>query len=176
MEKNVVPSEKMSERSSTASPNRRHELRRADDGRLRRLLHEELPGPLEQPEVANFQMPLAGQQEIVRLQVAVNDRMPVSVVQPFQRLPEPAQGQLGGCDAVLLEPVPQVAAGHVFHGHPAQGAAGLLGGGAGGENRHDLGAAKLGQDECFLVDPLQELVILGSFVMKDLDGHGPIEA
>src|SRR5438128_31792 len=89
---------------------RRRVVVRAHDRRLRRDIHVRLLGELEQTEIAYLQVSLGGEQEIVGLEIAMDDRMPMGVVQAFEGLSEPERRQLRGWAAMLPMPAGQIAA------------------------------------------------------------------
>ena len=74
----------------------------------------------EQTEIADFHVAFFVEQQIVRLEVAVQNAATVGVLQSFQRLAKPAEAAFRRRRPVPLDPAAQVAAGQIFHRHPVE--------------------------------------------------------
>src|SRR5947209_10748944 len=118
-------------------------MRGADDGGVRRQTGFRLVRLFKQTKIADFQMTLGREQEVVRLDVAVKHVVPMSVMEPLKSLAEPPGGQVYRSAAVLPLPTRQVAAGHVLHGHPADHAAHFSRNASGGQNLNNIRAIEL---------------------------------
>src|SRR5262249_44681407 len=85
-----------------------HVMRRAQDGGMRSQTGFGLARLLEQAEVADFEMSLGREKQVVWLQVTVKNVMPVGILKSLQSFAKPSSGQVYGRRAMLTLPPSQI--------------------------------------------------------------------
>ena len=129
---------------------------------------------LKQAEIADFHVAVLREKEVVRLEVAVQDRPAVGVEQPFQGLSEPAGAEVGGRRPGAFDPGRQVAVRQVLHRQPVQRLAVLGRQGPRGEDLHDVGAGEPAQ-HLGLSGRERQQVGVGGVAAGHLDGDVAVE-
>jgi hypothetical protein len=138
---------------------------------LARLGHLLLPGEAGDAEVADAQPVALVEQQVGRLDVAVDDARGVGGVEPGGRLAQPAQGALRLDLLAAAQHVGDRAAAHELHDH--EGAPVVLGDVV---DRHDVRVrGEAGGGARLALEALAGTLVLAEVLGEDLDGDGAVE-
>src|SRR6516225_430955 len=121
-------------------------MRRANNRSVWRCIAGALLDLFEKTEIADFQVPFGSDEEVVGLDIPMQDRTPMGILQSLQRLAKPTQTEIELWRPLPRQPASQVASRHVFHGHPTEHAVARIRRGAGCKDLDNVGTTELGQD------------------------------
>jgi hypothetical protein len=123
-----------------------------------------------QAEVRDLDRVFRGQQDVLRLDVAVGQAGGVRGTEAAQHALHDVQGLAGGEPALFIQQVAQRAAGYILHGQVQRAPVGAL-----VVHADHVGMRKAGHRPGLTDEPADEILVVGQLRVHDLQRHGAVQ-